>query len=52
MTGPEAARVWQGYCSTSEPEEFWTKIPDPAARTYLASVIAAWTQYREIYGQP
>lgn len=50
--GPEAARIWQGYCSTSEPEEYWTKMTDPGARAYLASVIAAWAQYREIYGQP
>lgn len=51
-SGPEAARIWQGYCSTSEPEEYWTKVTDPAARAYLASVIAAWAHYREIYGQP
>lgn len=50
--GPEAARIWQGYCSTSEPEEYWTKLPDPAARAYLAAVIAAWAHYREIYGRP
>lgn len=50
--GAEAARIWQGYCSTSEPEEYWTKLPDPEARAYLAEVIAAWAHYREIYGQP
>lgn len=50
--GSEAARIWLGYCSTSEPEEYWTKLPDPAARAYLAEVIAAWAHYREIYGPP
>ena len=50
--GPEAARVWQGYCSTSEPEEYWTKLPDLEARAYLAEVIGAWAHYREIYGPP
>ncbi|HXU29096.1 MAG TPA: transglycosylase SLT domain-containing protein, partial [Thermoanaerobaculia bacterium] len=51
-SGPEAARIWQGYCSTSEPEEYWTKMTDPAARAYLASVISTWAHYREVYGQP
>ncbi|HEV7667310.1 MAG TPA: transglycosylase SLT domain-containing protein [Thermoanaerobaculia bacterium] len=50
--GPEAARIWQGYCSTLEPEEYWTKMTDPAARAYLAAVISSWAHYREIYGQP
>ncbi len=48
--GSEAARIWQGYCVSSEPEEYWTKITDPAARAYLAAVAASWAHYREIYG--
>ncbi len=47
--GSEAARIWQGYCATSEPEEYWTKITDPAARAYLAAVVASWAHYREVY---
>ncbi len=50
--GPEAARIWQGTCYTTEPEEFWTKVTDPEAREHLAAVISSWAHYQEIYGQP
>ncbi len=50
--GAEAARIWQSYCWTAEPEEYWTKVTDPGTRAYLASVISSWAHYREIYGQP
>lgn len=47
--GEDQARLWQGYCFSQEPEEYFTKVGFRQTRAYLEKVLKSRAQYEEIY---
>jgi soluble lytic murein transglycosylase len=48
--GEAQAVLWRNYCFSSELAEYFTKIGFRETRLHLARVLAAWVQYRRLYG--
>ena len=48
--GEAQAVLWRAWCSSPEPEEYYTKIGFHETRVHLARVLAAWAQYQRLYG--
>lgn len=48
--GENQADLWQSYCDTDEPAEYFTKVGFSQTRHYLEKVVASWLQYNAIYG--
>ena len=42
-------RVWQSYCYSREPAEYYSKVGFPQTRGYLRKVVSSRNQYRAIY---
>lgn len=47
--GEDLARLWQAYCYSPEPEEFFSKVGFRQTRGYLEKVLTSRAQYAEIY---
>ncbi len=47
--GEDQARLWQRYCFSTEPAEFYTKVAFRQTRGYLGKVLTSRAHYREIY---
>ncbi len=48
--GEAQAELWQSYCYTLDPAEFFTKVTFRETRNYLVKVLSGQAQYRDIYG--
>jgi len=48
--GEDQANLWQSYCDTQEPAEYFTKVGFSQTRHYLENVVGSWLQYAVIYG--
>jgi soluble lytic murein transglycosylase len=48
--GETQALLWRGYCFSTEPEEYFTKVGFRETRLVLARILAAWTRYQQLYG--
>jgi soluble lytic murein transglycosylase len=48
--GEAQAVLWRTYCFSSELAEYFTKVGYRETRLHLARVLAAWAQYRRLYG--
>jgi len=48
--GEAQSRLWQSYCYSWEPEEYYTKVTFDETRNYLDKVLRNRTHYQEIYG--
>lgn len=49
--GEDQARLWQRYCVSAEPAEFYTKVAFRQTRGYLNKVLTSRAHYREIYAR-
>ena len=47
--GEDQADLWQSYCSSDEPAEYFTKVGFAQTRAYLEKVVGSWLQYDAIY---
>lgn len=47
--GEDLARLWQAYCFSQEPEEYFSKVGFRQTRNYLEKVSRSRNQYTEIY---
>lgn len=47
--GEDAARLFQSYCFTKDPAEFYSKVGFRQTRAYVVKVLSSRGQYREIY---
>ena len=47
--GEEQVRVWQSYCYSRDPAEYYSKVGFPQTRGYLRKVVSSRNQYRDIY---
>jgi soluble lytic murein transglycosylase len=47
--GEPQAALWQSYCFSQEPEEYFTKVTFQETRDYLRKVLAARAHYQELY---
>ena len=47
--GENQAQLWQSYCYSLEPEEYFTKVGFRQTRGYLRKVLSSRSQYSEIY---
>jgi soluble lytic murein transglycosylase len=47
--GEDQAELWQSYCNSEEPAEYFTKVGFSQTRAYLEKVVGSWLQYDEIY---
>ena len=47
--GENQADLWQSYCSSEEPAEYFTKVGFSQTRAYLEKVVRSWLQYDAIY---
>ena len=50
--GEDAARLFQSYCFTKDPAEFYSKVGFRQTRSYVVKVLSSRAQYREIYPEP
>jgi len=48
--GENQADLWQSYCYSLEPAEYFTKVGFSQTRAYLEKVVRSWLQYKAIYG--
>lgn len=48
--GENQADLWQSYCYSHEPAEYFTKVGFAQTRRYLEKVVRSWRQYDAIYG--
>lgn len=48
--GEELARLWQAYCFSREPEEYFSKVGFRQTRGYLEKVLTGRAYYAEVYG--
>jgi soluble lytic murein transglycosylase len=48
-SGEPEAKLWQTYCFSKEPEEYYSKVSFRETRSYLARVLSNWVQYRRLY---
>ncbi len=48
--GEDQADLWQSYCLSQEPAEYFTKVGFSQTRSYLEKVVGSWLQYDVIYG--
>jgi soluble lytic murein transglycosylase len=49
--GEDLARLWQAYCFSQEPEEYFSKVGFRQTRGYLEKVLESRAHYAEIYSQ-
>ena len=47
--GENQAQLWQSYCYSAEPEEYYTKVGFSQTRGYLRKVLSSRGHYSEIY---
>ena len=47
--GEKQAALWQTYCHTELPEEYYTKVGFTQTRNYLRKVASSREHYREVY---
>lgn len=47
--GENQAQLWQSYCFSLEPEEYYTKVGFTQTRGYLRKVLSSRSQYTELY---
>jgi soluble lytic murein transglycosylase-like protein len=48
--GEELARLWQAYCFSREPEEYYSKVGFRQTRIYLEKVLTGRAYYAQVYG--
>jgi len=48
--GEPQARLWRGYCFSSDPAEYFTKVNFSQTRGYLEKVLRSRAHYRDVYG--
>jgi hypothetical protein len=48
--GEDQADLWESYCNSQEPAEYFTKVGFSQTRHYLEKVVGSWLQYDVIYG--
>ena len=48
--GEPQAELWQHYCFSDEPEEFYTKVSFRQTRNYVSKVLTSRSHYTELYG--
>jgi soluble lytic murein transglycosylase-like protein len=49
--GEAQAQLWQTYCYSQEPEEYYTKVGFSQTRGYLRKVLDSRAHYRALYGE-
>ena len=49
--GEPQAKLWQHYCFSREPEEFWSKVAFKETRRYVRKVLTSRSHYRDLYGK-
>ncbi len=49
--GEDQARLWQRYCFSTEPAEYYSKVAFRQTRAYLHKVLTSRAHYYEIYGR-
>jgi soluble lytic murein transglycosylase len=47
--GENQAELWQSYCFSLEPEEYFSKVGFPETRRYLERVLSSGAIYRDLY---
>ncbi|MCB1035208.1 MAG: transglycosylase SLT domain-containing protein [Acidobacteria bacterium] len=47
--GEPQARLWQRYCYSLEPEEYFSKVGFRQTRDYVAKVMTSYSRYRALY---
>lgn len=50
--GEDQADLWQSYCYSQEPAEYFTKVGFSQTRGYLEKVVGSWLQYDGVYESP
>ncbi|MEE8277309.1 MAG: lytic transglycosylase domain-containing protein [Thermoanaerobaculia bacterium] len=50
--GEDQARLWQSYCYSREPEEYFSKVGFTQTRGYIRKVLSGQAHYRALYGKP
>ena len=49
--GEPQAKLWQHYCLSDEPAEYWSKVAFRETRQYVRKVLASRSNYRYLYGK-
>lgn len=49
--GEPQAMLWQLYCYSDEPEEYWSKIAFKETRNYVRRVLRSAAHYQRLYGR-
>ena len=49
--GEDQANLWQSYCYSREPEEYFSKVGFTQTRGYLSKVLSSRAHYEDIYGE-
>ncbi len=47
--GEPQAHLWQRYCYTQEPEEYFSKVGFRQTRNYIAKVMTSYSWYQKLY---
>ncbi len=50
--GENQAALWQSYCFSREPEEYFSKVGFPETRGYLEKVLSSREHYTRLYARP
>ena len=48
--GEAQSELWQSYCFSTEPEEFYSKVSFRETRGYLTRVLTSRAQYEDVHG--